>query len=39
MALVLDHLGAFCAAQHDINKYRLVGVALVVAGAVLIRTH
>jgi len=37
MALVIDHFGWFGIARHAVNGMRLAGMALVVAGVVLVR--
>jgi transporter family-2 protein len=37
ISLVLDHFQVLVQAQHSVNLYRLLGVALIVAGVVLIR--
>lgn len=37
IALLLDHFKILVAVQHPVNIYRLLGVALIVAGVVLIR--
>ena len=36
-AVIMDHFGAFGLAQHPVSISRLAGVALVIAGVVLIR--
>ena len=36
-AVIMDHFGAFGLAQHSLSTSRLLGVALVIAGVVLIR--
>ena len=38
-ALAIDHFGAFGAPQQAINLWRLGGLALMVAGVVVVKTH
>lgn len=39
MAVILDHFGAFGTQQANINPWRVVGLGLMIAGVVTIKTH
>ncbi len=38
-ALLLDHFGAFNNPPHSLNFWRMVGLALMIGGFALIKTH